>query len=184
MFCFSWEVWIAPAMTTDRNRYCKLRRFSRHRWTRVSPVCVPFLHAELKCCSCAQEECRNDAFLSASDLDWLSASRSRQWKYKKRPKSSWNCGWDWRKCSIVCRVVMRFFFFLSLLVVHGRGQSYSEQNKQLTLFCCIANGEQRERSAIVILQYVWAAWRDMWAGEGLHVLRLFPHFSAGNLCCN
>lgn len=50
-----------------------------------------------------------------------------------------------------------FFFFLSLLVVHGRGQSYSEQNKQLTLFCCIANGEQRERSAIVILQYVWAA---------------------------
>lgn len=71
--------------------------------------------------------------------------------------------------------------FLCLLVAHGftrrEGQGQREQNKQSTIKRCIANGEKQQRSAVVILLYVWVAWRDMWAAKGLHVQHHFPALS-------
>lgn len=73
------------------------------------------------------------------------------------------------------------WLFLCVLVAHGfprrEGQGQCEQNKQSTTKRCVANGEKQQRSAVVILLYVWVAWRDMWAAKGLHVQHHFPALS-------
>lgn len=144
------------------------------------PVCSSFCMLSLNIAFLCreQEECHNDVFLS----EWFGLALCLsvpccQWKYKGQ--SSWNCNWNTFKCSVVCWVVTS----PCLLVAHSlpiRGarvrvivNSHTKSNNQQCTAASLMECNTRE-SANIILLYVWAAQRDMWAGKGLHVWHHFP----------
>lgn len=87
----------------------------------------------------------------ATGLGWLFCLSKPCCHWKGQSCCLCNC--NTFMCSIVCCMFVCFSACLLHTAFWEEGRGECEQNKQSTALRCLVNGEQRWRSAVVILQY-------------------------------